>query len=97
LEQLGPVVIGTERALWLVVMKVARTQGKVGNAYKDWVEAVHAKMVAVGVTTLRELVEGILTLNQRLARDRHLTLHGPTMQALLMEAVDMVEWPESGM
>ena len=53
------------------------------------------KIDAVGITTLRELVEGILTLNQRLRRDRFLELHVPTLQALLMEAVDLVYWPES--
>jgi hypothetical protein len=95
-ESLGPpVVMSTERALLAVVMLVAGKQGKKGNALKEWVEAAHGKIIAVGITTLRESVEGILTLNQLLLRERCPQLHDHTMQALLMEAVDMVYWPES--
>jgi hypothetical protein len=78
-----------------VVTLVAGKQGKVGVVLKDWVKAVLLKITAVGITTLRELVEGILTLNQQLRRERLPELHRATVQALLMEAVYLVYWPES--
>jgi hypothetical protein len=94
-EESAGVVILAERALRAVVMLVADKQGKTGVVLVDWVEAVLSKINAVGITTLRELVEGILTLNERLGRARRPKFHNRTVQALLMEAVDLVYWPES--
>jgi hypothetical protein len=89
------IILSTNMALKAVVTLVAGKQGKVGVVLKDWVKAVLLKITAVGITTLRELVEGILTLNQRLRRERLPELHRATVQALLMEAVYLVYWPES--
>jgi hypothetical protein len=87
--------VSAERALRAVVMLVADREGKAGVVLADWVETVLGNMMAVGITTLRELVEGILTLNGRLEFAGRPKLHGRTVQALLMEAVDLVYWPES--
>jgi hypothetical protein len=95
-EREETVYMSSEIALKAVVTLVACKGGKQGVVLEDWVKAVLGKLDVVGITNVRELVEGILTLNQRLRRERKSALHDHTVQALLMEAVDLVNWPEAG-
>ena len=68
----------------------------VGAVAESWVEAVRSKFADVGVNSLREFVRDIRKINRRLAAIGDTQLHATTLDMMLEEAVEAVEWPEEG-
>jgi hypothetical protein len=60
----------------------------------EWLAAVLAKLIAVNVTTLRELVMAAPTLNQILGQANRRRLHDSTISKMMAEVVLMIEWPD---
>ena len=58
-----------------------------------WIEAVHAKLMFVSVTTLRELVMEAPTLNATLRQARQVCLNVRTISEMMAEVVELIEWP----
>ena len=75
----------------VILRRVAR--GLIRENSAKWLDAVLAKLVSVGVTTLRELVMAAPTLNQRLYDANRPKLHDLTISEMMAEVVLMIQWP----
>jgi hypothetical protein len=63
---------------------------------ENGIDAVVEKMNDhVRVVTVRDLLSAMLVVNWRLERAGHRRLHGPTLQVMLEEAVEMMFRPET--
>ena len=76
-----------------VVTMVALRRGVISQEVNDWVIAVSNNLEAVGISTLRDLVESGSSMNVLLSRAQLPRLHSTTMKELLQEVCKLVVWP----
>jgi hypothetical protein len=69
---------------------VADKLGMTGIPGERWIDAVLVKLNDVGVETVKDFMIGVLTVNRRLIAARHRPLHEMTLEAMLIEANEMM-------
>ena len=60
---------------------------------EGWIAAVHAKLMYINVSTLKELVVEAPTLNANLRRYHQVCLNVKTISEMMFEVGEMVQWP----
>ena len=68
-------------------------RGQLADNTDGWIAAVLANLMSVGVTTLRELVVAVPTLNQTLRDAGRRRLHLVTLTEIMFEVAEMGRWP----
>ena len=86
-------VVVTVRPLTAMLEMVAWKCGSCGAEGAAWVEGMSDKLSDVGVDTVREFVEAVLGLNQRLAAVGHDQVGRATLDMMLLEVGEMMVWP----
>jgi hypothetical protein len=75
----------------VILRRIARSQGMQNPT--GWITAVHGKLVRGNVTTLRELILEVPTINATLRRAGERMLDVATLSDMMAEVALMIWWP----
>jgi uncharacterized protein with GYD domain len=82
-------------ALRAVLELVGHGRGYRGIEGVTWVDVVLSKFNEVGVKTVKDFVNSVMTMNNLLQLNGHQQMHTETLTAMLRECADMMLGPES--
>ena len=73
---------------------VAFKRGLRGVGANVWIQVVFANLGDIGIHGLRQFMESVLTVNERLSESGHRKLEAGTLNLMIAEVCDMMFGPE---
>jgi len=79
--------------LWGMLEMVAFKRGLRDIRADMWIQGMYGKLGDIGIHTLREFLESLLTINERLVENGHRQVEAQTLNLMIAEVCDMMFGP----